>query len=195
MIIIIDAYNFIKQISGTTYVSESALGQWLDIFKRYVMLRKNRVILVFDAGPYVQETQQFFGEIEIFYSGHNKTADDVIKKWIQKHKNQDVLLVTSDREIRDFAEKYAIISVSSHDFYKVFSRVIHQEKVYERKVAQTLYKMTDFESRELDSLMETSSRYLVKQSVHSENLQPVRIRNGKKVAKQDKQILKKLEKI
>lgn len=195
MTIIIDAYNFIKQISGITHVSDSVLNGWIDSFKRYMKLRKNKIILVFDAGPYFQESVECVGGVEVIYAGQAQSADDVIKKWVSRHKNQDILLVTSDREIRDFAAGYDIISVNSQDFYSIFNRVVQQEEIYEQKVAHTLHKMTDEESLELDALMEQGSRFLVKSSVVREEVVPIRIRNGKKVAKQDQRVLKKLEKI
>lgn len=194
MTIIIDAYNFIKHISKQSFVSDREIYVWIERFKDYVRLKANRIVLVFDAGPYMVPSDETYGNVTVVYSGQKYSADDIIKQWLVKNRDVDVLLVTSDREIRDFASEIDIASVGSDDFYKIFERVMHQELIYEQKVMHTLHKTSTVDSLELDELMERSSRFLGK-DVSREEVDPIRIRNGKKISKQDKRILKKLEKI
>ena len=193
--IVIDAYNFIKQISSKQFVSDQEIRDWVDKFKEYVRLKNNEILLVFDAGPSIGRSQESHGNVKIIYSGQKQSADDVIKEWLDCNKECDVLLVTSDRDIRYFAEQLNIISVGSLDFYKIFNSVFQREVKYEQKIVHTLHKITDVQSQELDLLMEKSSRCLNSDIIHRDEIVPIRIRNGKKVAKQDKKILKKLEKI
>lgn len=195
MMIIIDAYNFIKQALGKTLVSEREMVDWIHTFREYTRLRNNDVQLVFDAGPFTHRSQDIYGRLTVIYSGHKLSADEVIQELLLHYKGSDVLLVTSDREVRDFAKKLDVISVGSQDFYKIFHRTLQREAVYEQKVMHTLYKTSSVESEELDRLMEQSSRYLSDVSMPREEKEQIRIRNDKKVAKQDKKIVKKLEKI
>lgn len=195
MTIIIDAYNFIKHISGKTFVSDKEIYDWIQMFKEYVLLKNNRIVLVFDAGPGIYQSNDVFGNVTIIYSGQKQSADDVIKNWLMKWQNIETLLVTSDREIRNFAADLDVLSVASDDFYKIFNRVMQQEIYYEQKVMHTLHKVSDVQSLELDELMEKSSRFLGQDSTPRDDFGSIRIRNGKKIAKQDKRILKKLEKI
>lgn len=195
MTIVIDAYNFIKHISGKTFISDKEIDDWIKKFKEYIRLKNNRIVLVFDAGPSVYQSQDVFGRLVVIYSGQKESADDVIKSWLMKWRDVESLVVTSDREIRDFASRLDVVSVSSDDFYKIFDRVMGQECRYEQKIMHTLHKISDVQSSELDDLMEKSSRFLGQDFVTRESIEPIRIRNGKKVSKQDKRILKKLEKI
>ena len=121
MTIIVDAYNFIKHISGATFISERNRLFWMDRFSDYVLLRNNEVILVFDAGPGLYKTAENYKNISIIYSGQRDSADDVIKTWLSSRHGKDILLVTSDREIRDFANSCNIVSISSEDFNRIFS--------------------------------------------------------------------------
>lgn len=195
MTIIIDAYNFIKHISGKTFISDKEICDWIQKFKEYVRMKNNRIVLVFDAGPDMYGSDDVFGNVTVIYSGQKKSADDVIKSWLLKWRGVEVLVVTSDREIRDFASTLDVVSVGSDDFYKIFDRVMQQEMRYEQKIMHTLHKVSDVQSLELDELMEKSSRFLGQDFVIREDVGPIRIRNGKKVSKQDKRMLKKLEKI
>ena len=186
MIIVIDAYNFIKHVSGKSLISDKEIRGWIDTFKKYTRLKTNKVVLVFDAGPYICQSDEIHENVTIIYSGQKQSADDVIKTWLANHRGVDVLVVTSDREIRNFASGIDILSVASDDFYNIFVRVMHCEETYEQKIKHTLHKTTMVESLELDELMEKSSRFLGQGFMSREDLGPIRIRNGKKVSKQDK---------
>lgn len=195
MVIVIDAYNYIKHIIGDSFVSESLVKNWIDQFQEYTDIRGNDVLLVFDAGPGYYATKDYFDKLTVIYSGQTQTADDIIKEWLSSHRGQDILLVTSDREICDVARRMGVVSISSQDFYKIFTYVMQQEQVYEKQVEQTIHKTSTTYSQELDTLMEVGSRNLVREHRTQGDSMPLRVRNGKKASKQDKQLLKKIEKI
>lgn len=199
MVIIIDAYNYIKSISAQHFADERAIASWIAIFQNYTRLRGNKVILVFDAGPSYFQTKESYGSVQVVYAGHQRTADDVIKDWMQENAETDALLVTSDRQIRDFGQRFAIISISSFDFHKVFSSVMQEEEHSEQVLQETVYKIKKNErsdNDELDRLMEEGSRHLVAGLIKSDHDQSVmRIRDGKKASKVDKHAMKKINKI
>lgn len=198
MIILIDAYNFIKSISAHKFVDDRVIQLWIVTFQSYMKLRGNKIILVFDAGPFFYQTREVCGGVEVVYAGHEKTADDVLKIWIDCNVGQDVLLVTSDRQIRNHASNLDVVSISSQDFYKVFKSVMSREEIVEQKVSKTLHKMkkddgvVDFD---LDQLMEQNSRNLVAEQFKNEYSEQVRIRENSKMSKADRQIMKKIDKI
>ncbi len=198
MVILIDAYNFLKSISAHKFVDDRVVQSWIVEFQNYMKLRGNKIILIFDAGPYFYQTRSVVGGVEIIYAGDEKTADDAIKTWVERHAGQNILLVTSDRQIRDHAMHFEVVSISSQDFYKVFKSVMHQEKVVEQKFVNTLHKIKKDESSataELDQLMEQASRNLVAEQFKNEYATPVRIRENSKMNKADRQIMKKIDKI
>lgn len=198
MIIVIDAYNYIKSISAHKFVDEAMIQSWITTFQNYMNRRGNSIILVFDAGPSFYQSKEMHGGVEVIYAGHSQTADDVLKIWLERNAGQDVLLVTSDRQIRNHALNLGVFSISSQDFYKVFSSVIKQEEMVEQRFEQTIHKTkqtNDGLEFDLDQLMEQGSRGLVAQDVESEYDTVVRIRDSSKMSKADRQIMKKIDKI
>jgi predicted RNA-binding protein with PIN domain len=198
MIIIIDAYNFIKSISAHKFVNDRVIADWITTFQNYMILRGNKIILVFDAGPFFNQTREVHGGVEIIYAGHSQSADDVLKIWLERNVGQDILLVTSDRQVRDYGLNLNVVSISSQDFYKVFKSVMHQEEIIEQKFMQTVHKTKVDEEKvdfDLDALMEQASRNLVADNFKNEYPEPVRIRDNVKVGKADRKIMKKIDKI
>lgn len=198
MIIIIDAYNFIKSISAHKFVDDHVVQAWIVTFQNYMKLRGNKIILVFDAGPFFTQTRQMHGGVEIMYAGHTQTADDVLKIWLERNVGQDLLLVTSDRQIRDHALNLSVVSISSQDFYKIFKSVMQHEEVVEQEFVKTVHKTkidAGAQDHDLDTLMEQASRTLVVEKMKNEYAEPVRIRESTKMSKADRQIMKKINKI
>ncbi len=201
MIIVIDAYNYIKSVTGQNFIDDRAAQQWIEIFKDYVRVRRNQIILIFDAGPGYYPSTERHGGVTVLYSGQRRTADDVIKDWLKAHPGADALLVSSDRELCHCADDANVASVGSYDFYKIFNYVMQHEHENEQKVAQTVYKTTNSENdgnagqSDLDRLMEEGSRGLVKGKVKKEQEGAPRVRGGKKASKPDKQIMRKIDKI
>lgn len=198
MIILIDGYNFIKSLSAHKFIQDSVIQSWIVDFQNYMKFRGNKIILIFDAGPFFLQTRDVLGGVEVIYAGHEKTADDVLKVWMQRNVGQDILLVTSDRQVRDYGSSLDIISISSQEFYKVFKSVMQQEKDVENSFTKTLYKTKTDDPQncdELDQLMEQASRNLVADFVKSEYAEPVRIRESSKMSKADRQLMKKINKI
>ncbi|MFA5998560.1 MAG: NYN domain-containing protein [Candidatus Babeliales bacterium] len=146
MIIVIDAYNYIKSVAGQTFIDDRTAQQWIDIFKEYVRVRHNPIILIFDAGPGYYPSTQRHGGVTVMYAGQQQTADDVIKVWLKAHPGADALLVSSDRELCHCADDARVASVGSYDFYKIFNHVMKQEQEFEQKVTQTVHKTGDLSS-------------------------------------------------
>jgi len=199
MIIVIDAYNYIKSVAGQTFIDDRTAQQWIDIFKEYVRVRHNPIVLIFDAGPGYYPSTQRHGGVTVMYAGQQQTADDVIKVWLKAHPGADALLVSSDRELCHCADDVRVASVGSYDFYKIFNHVMKQEEQFEQKVIQTVHKTAQHDGldqfEDLDRIMEEGSRGLIKGKIIKEHDTAVRVRGGKKVSKPDKHLMRKIDKI
>ena len=121
MHIIIDGYNIIRQ-SDTLRRYErlgleggrNALIHRVSLYKKR---RGHRVTVVFDgweAGPAAEERDRQEG-IDIIYSCRGERADDVIKRMVEKRR-EEIVVVTSDRNIADFAIRRGTTAVSSTEF-------------------------------------------------------------------------------
>lgn len=171
MIILIDAYNFIKSVTICKFVDEKTIQSWILQFKSYAACRKNSIILIFDAGPMSFQTKENHGLVQVVYAGWQKTADDAIKNWLDCNKGKDVLLVTSDRQIRQYASNLSVTSISSQDFFTIFQEKSIQEVAEEIMVKGLIYKIhqnAPENDQDLDELMEAASRNVLVQKDESE---------------------------
>lgn len=173
------------------------MHDWMITFQQYMQFRGNRIIVAFDAGPSYYPSCEWYGTVEVLYAGQDQTADELLKKWLSKHQGLEVLLVSSDREIRDWAEKLHLVSISSQDFNRVFVDVMKHEQRQLTCLQQTMHKMKSNvnSDSDLDALMEQGSRNLVPGITKNEYDGNIRIRDGKKASKADKTAMKKINKI
>lgn len=197
MIIVIDGYNFLKSITGQNFINDSVMQSWLKRFLTYTKLRRNRVVLVFDSGAVLQSESVTIGQLQVIYAGQGKSADDYLKKWLEHKWSEDLLLVTSDREIRDWASGNNVHSMCSFDFYRLFSDAVDSQSVGGVSGDSTLYKTKRDELGDdmLDVLMEQASESLGGRSEKIDHDQVARVRNQHKSSRADKTIMKKINKI
>lgn len=70
----------------------------------------------------------FEGGIRIIFSRIAKKADDVIKDIIRKEKKY-FIVISSDREVADFAIKHGSVPVSSDDFLKKIEIALRKSSI------------------------------------------------------------------
>src|SRR5438552_1568984 len=103
MIIFVDGYNVIKHVSGESYASQLDKNKFLELTSNYAKKNDHEVTIFFDGGslnfPYVEN----YKYLKIVNSGYKLSADDVIKQYLQAQKGLKILLITTDRELRNFA--------------------------------------------------------------------------------------------
>ena len=195
MLIIVDAYNYMKVISGMKHISEQEEQRYMRQFQKYMKIRGNQLMIVFDGGPSLHVTDETIGGVHVVYSGEMHSADDVIIEYVHDHVGEDILVVTSDREIRNAAKKCNIVSISSPDFYKIFKDVLDQRERYEHNVVRDVVKTAESEDSDLDQLMELGSRNIGAHVKFEEQGVPRVVRNSKKSSKFDKWTMRKINKI
>jgi len=196
MIILIDAYNLLKTVLHTKLIEDAQLVYFLQLFKKYAQYRpSNELILIFDGGQDPYEVEQDSKHITVFHSGFRQSADEVIKKKLQLYQGYDVLLVTSDRELRQYGKQYQIESLGSMEFYKIFQDVISLKDKKEMIVAQKIHKTSPDENLDVDALMEFGSRLLVAKDQDKNIKIVMRHQNENGNSKKDKKLLRKIVKI
>jgi|GEM_PF-418984 predicted RNA-binding protein with PIN domain len=201
MIIIIDAYNYLKNILHVSFVEEAQINVCIREYIHYAAMRNNQILLVFDAGPYDQITYKNVGKnVVVYYSGSWCSADDVIKDLVLKKRQEDILLVTSDREICAFADMHDIVSIGVLDFHEIWRVVMKSCKKVQARYSNEVVKTSTNEDAYIDYIMELGSRTLVPKddAWHTKAEQAVAIEMivyDKKISKLDKKLLKKLNKI
>jgi predicted RNA-binding protein with PIN domain len=119
--LIVDGYNLIRQSPSLREVESRDLQMGrealINHLASYKKIRGHEITVVFDgwqAGGLTEKQQRQQG-ILVVYSRRNERADEVIKRMAKKW-GQAAMVVTSDREVANFAEMVGATAVSSEEF-------------------------------------------------------------------------------
>jgi uncharacterized protein len=127
MHIYIDGYNLIRQSIRlrrfekiSLEAGRNALIDWLASYKNR---RDHRITVVFDGwvSGSAQEERDYSAGISMIYSPKGVKADDVMKRIIGSS-DEEILVVSSDREIASYAERRGKGVVSSPEFEAIVDR-------------------------------------------------------------------------
>lgn len=128
MHIIVDGYNLIRQSDTFRQSERKSLEEGRKALIRslagYRKLRSHRITVVFDGwlGGSPTEERDLAGGVEIIYSRLGEKADEVIKRLLAKG-DEEILVVTSDREIATFAVRRGKTAIASPAFDERLERV------------------------------------------------------------------------
>jgi len=128
MHIIIDGYNLIRQSDALRRYERFSLEDGRKALIRSISLYKkqrgHKVTVVFDGwqgGPVEEERDKLSG-IDIIYSRKGEKADEVIKRMVQE-RAEEIVVVTSDRDIADFVSRRGGTAISSPEFDELMGRM------------------------------------------------------------------------
>jgi predicted RNA-binding protein with PIN domain len=161
MILIIDAYNVLKQVLPSVQIGDRERAKFIEELGRYARYRQHKIILVFDGGPYDRSTQERCAGIYVVYAGWLESADDYIKRYVQKHRELDLIVVSSDREVRSAADRLGIESVPALEFYERMKMAFAEQASSQTQETQ-IVKTSEASNIELDALMHEGSRVVHK---------------------------------
>ena len=126
MLIIIDGYNLIRQSDTLRRYERKSLeeGRRALITKlaEYERKKAHKIIVVFDGGKngWADEGRDKEGKIDIIYSRRGERADDVIKR-IAAHTDEEIVVVSSDREISSYVTQLGKTPLTSPEFEKIIN--------------------------------------------------------------------------
>lgn len=132
MHVLIDGYNLIRQSASLRSQEKLALelgrDSLLERLRQYKRNRRHRITVVFDAAskPLLAEERSRQKGIRVIYSGQGETADSVIKRICRKE-GRNVLVVTSDRELANYAETCGSVVMDSVDFENKMEMALYLE--------------------------------------------------------------------
>jgi predicted RNA-binding protein with PIN domain len=119
--IIIDGYNLIRQSASLSALENQDLQLGRDTLIKmlvaYKKIKRHKITIVFDgthAPGYLDRRDRSQG-ITVTYSRQGETADTVIKGMAAREKEK-ALVVSSDREIAEFAAASQAAVISSPEF-------------------------------------------------------------------------------
>ena len=131
MAYLIDGNNFIGHTSSYDLRdprSKYSLIAKLLIFNK---IQRAKIIVVFDGPSDPEITDQNFpeGALKVLYPDRGHSADGIIKDIISKRaRERRFYVVSSDREIKDYARQNGIKPLSCEDFNKQLKAVLKENK-------------------------------------------------------------------
>jgi hypothetical protein len=128
--IIIDGYNLIRCSSSLSTLDQQdiQLGReaLLHTLAEYKKIKRHRITVVFDgahAPPFSQYKDRVKG-IKIKFSRRGETADTVIKK-IAAREKEKALIVSSDRDVVNFAASQGAATISALSFEEKITMAVY----------------------------------------------------------------------
>ena len=131
--IIIDGYNLIRQSAALSpldrqdiMLGREALVNQLATYKK---IKPHRITVVFDArhSPLFSQQNDRHKGIAIRFSRRGESADDVIKR-MAREEREKALVVSSDREIINYAARCGAATISAPQFENKIEMVIQVER-------------------------------------------------------------------
>ncbi len=123
MLLLIDGYNLLH--SGRSFVHLTALelqkerDRLIDKLSLYRQAKSLQILVVFDGwqGGRSTEKREKKKGIDLIFSKVGEKADEVIKR-LMREKGSGVVVVTSDREISRYGDKFSIPVIPSGLFWE-----------------------------------------------------------------------------
>jgi predicted RNA-binding protein with PIN domain len=193
MIIIIDAYNVLKQALQAQHISEIDRLRFIKQVGLYGKAKGHTMLVVFDGGPHQRPNQDRIHGISVVYSGTQETADEYIQNYLQKHRALDLMVVSSDRQICLWAAARNIPSLEALDFYRLLHMSLKSQKEASlQSMARQTVKTTQATAEEVDRLMHET---LLEYKEEEEGEPQERTSRAHHPTKQERQIIKKIKKL
>lgn len=124
---IIDGNNLIGCTPDISFEDADAREKLLHIVRKFQESRNSNIFIVFDGDPCNSPYRQTLtNKFTVIYPRMGYSADDEIRKLLGNyHDCRDVVLVSSDRALKDFARKKGAKIINSIEFYFELKRVYH----------------------------------------------------------------------
>lgn len=193
MIVVLDGYNIIKKITHTRQATERERNLFITAVTSYAGVKKLHIELVFDGGLSPVLEKEHHGSVRVIYVGTGKSADDYIKDFMSDHCGQDLLLVSADNELRRYAARLQVDSLTSDEFIAVLRGFLQDRNAQGLSKPAPLKKIAKTTAIELDALMIAGSQMM---SGHKDDsLKKPSKRSAKKSSKIEKRIVQKINKL
>jgi hypothetical protein len=208
MVLVIDAYNVLKSRGDLPGSHIQRVRWFVSIVEAYVREKKHTAVIVFDGGSASFPTRTAGKLVDIVHSGYKISADDVIKKVLLEYPPEKILLVSSDRELVDCAERLSIVTLQAIAFYDLLcaterpavKHCAHNAQVSgqpHRKPPATVARkrVGHVSSSEVDALMEQESVKIYHKDVQHESRDVGGQPGGKKLGKHERRLHRVVKKL
>ncbi|KKT24156.1 MAG: hypothetical protein UW09_C0001G0219 [candidate division TM6 bacterium GW2011_GWF2_43_87] len=201
MVIIIDAFNVLKAGFGDREIGDIEIRHFLRRVVAYGTVKHHEMIVVFDGGSSSHSTRCFDRGILVIHSGYRQRADDEVMRLLSQYPPDNVVVVSSDREIVRYAASHRVVSIGAEGFKKL---MYEAEREHESKGVALKGVRSDLKKRpghtstpELDVLMQkAAARMMVKNEDTKSPLDEDENRRGcHKLSKAERQLERVVKKL
>ncbi len=137
MLYVIDGYNVLYSTTFKKWIEKFGLESARNHLINFIRSYKRRFIIVFDG----KEGYTSPNIPNIIFT-KNEKADDYIKRFIKNYeKKSDIVVVSDDKSIRDFAKKYNVRTTSVSEFLESTKRkelLIKEKKIDFDKITKEI---------------------------------------------------------
>jgi len=122
---IIDGNNLIGCAPDFSLGDPEARGKMVAIIRKFQESKNTKVTVFFDGEPQGSERlNPINSKLMVIYPRYGLSADDEIKKILENYRHvKETVLVTTDRELKNFAKDLGIRTVNSIEFYYMLKKV------------------------------------------------------------------------
>jgi predicted RNA-binding protein with PIN domain len=210
MIVLIDGYNFLKQIypgiKGCLEISRDIFIKNVGQYKKH---KKGitEIVVVFDAGPFSHAIREIKHGVCIIFSGQKSSADDWIVHYTFKHKEREIAVVSRDKALLDACNKKNTTGIDVFEFYKIMQETLSNDGILieKKNIHDVLQKYDGFEDNsgsrnvegeQFDDLMKiySSNEKLLKLKDDTEKIDDRKTKRNK-LSKKNRQKNKKMRKL
>lgn len=128
---IIDGYNLIHKMPDLkNLLNDDLEGARDGLMQRLSSFRQAtnaKITVVFDGASSILQHPSSFGGMKMIFSKYPEKADPVIKRMVDEQHDENLYIVTSDREIQNYAKLYSVQSISSQNFISEMHSAIQTE--------------------------------------------------------------------
>ena len=118
--LLIDGHNLIGQTPGLSLADPNDEQKLVVMLRRYAARKNARIVVVFDSGnPGGKSKELSGGNVTAIFAGSHTIADRILMERIRELKQAgDWVVVSSDREVQQAAQRRKMNVWSSNDFAK-----------------------------------------------------------------------------
>jgi predicted RNA-binding protein with PIN domain len=130
MAYLIDGNNLLGRISREELKDRRGRDGLIVRLLAFQKVIRRRIFLVFDGKPEGEPGEvRVNDKFTIHYPAEGSTADDVIKELLDRQTDKrNFFVVSSDRDIKDFARARGIGAISSDEFFRELQKALRERK-------------------------------------------------------------------
>ena len=119
MAYLIDGNNLIGSAPDFSLADPESRGKMVSLIRKFQESKNTKITVFFDGEPQSSELKNpINAKLTVVYPRYGLTADDEIKRMLDNYQqHKEIILVTTDRELKKYAKDKGARTINSIEFY------------------------------------------------------------------------------